>query len=296
MTFSPATIQSLHGLALETAKRAGVHVQSRVGNHRGAQTKEGGDTLASQVVTEVDLESQNLILSSLTDSLSAYDLGWLTEESEDNASRHEKEAFWCIDPIDGTLPFTEGVPGYSVSIALVGRSGTPLIGVIHDPVHSTTYHAYQGGGAMRDGALLSAVGAGSSAHHLTWVMDRSMKKSIEYSRAQESLEELARQHGLGGVTILDHAGAVLNACLVMQHKPAVYFKFPKSTRGGGSVWDYAATACLFAQWGQPPTDLFGAPLQLNPKGSTFMNEKAVVYASSGELQEAVLSLYREIRA
>ena len=52
-----------------------------------------------------------------------YDFGILTEETPDNGSRLVKDYFWCVDPLDGTLPFTEGTPGYSVSIALVSKSG-----------------------------------------------------------------------------------------------------------------------------------------------------------------------------
>lgn len=295
MNLSSNELKALHDLAVETAKEAGAHIQSRVHNHGGPQSKDSGDTLASQVVTEVDHESQDLILSRLTDSIIDYELGLLTEESEDNSSRHEKEAFWCIDPIDGTLPFTEGVPGYSVSIALVSREGKSLIGVIHDPVIQTTYHAFLGGEAMRDGNIIS-LGDEYSASHLTWTQDRSMKKSIDNARAREFVEELAFREGFDGLKILDHAGSVLNACWVTQNQPAVYFKFPKPTQGGGSVWDFAATACLFNEWGQPPTDIHGEPLNLNPEGSTFMNEKAVVYASSPELRKAIHEFYRDLKA
>jgi fructose-1,6-bisphosphatase/inositol monophosphatase family enzyme len=295
MSLLTAEIQSLHDLAVKTAKQAGVHIQSRVGNHSGAQSKDGGDTLASQVVTEVDHESEDLIIANLDDSICSFNLGLLTEESEDNASRHEKGAFWCIDPIDGTLPFTEGVPGYSVSIALVARDGTPLIGVIYDPVLQITYHALRGGGAMRDGVTIPPDDK-SSANQLTWAMDRSMKESIDYPRALEMMEELAFEEGFDGLKILDHAGSVLNACWVTENKPAVYFKFPKSNKGGGSVWDFAATACLFTEWGQPPTDVHGDPLRLNPNGCTFMNEKAVVYGSSAKLRESVRLLYQDLRS
>ena len=55
-----------------------------------------------------------------------YDLALLTEELEDDGSRHVKDYFWCIDPIDGTLPFTQKKPGYGVSIALVARDGASV--------------------------------------------------------------------------------------------------------------------------------------------------------------------------
>ncbi|MEM9016504.1 MAG: inositol monophosphatase family protein [Verrucomicrobiota bacterium] len=291
MSFSDNDLKTLHGLAVRTAERAGAHVHSRVDNHGGAQAKEGGDTLASQIVTEVDHESEDLILGDLANSIDAHELGLLTEESEDDQSRHERSAFWCVDPIDGTLPFTEGIPGYSVSIALVSRTGTPLIGVIHDPVEQVTYHAFRGGGAFRDGVRIQSH-ADSRDHPLTWAMDRSMTTSPRFPSALKAMEFFVERAGFPGLEILDHAGSVLNACWVTDHDPALYFKFPKKSRGGGSVWDFAATACLASEWGQPATDIHGDPLDLNPAGCTFMNEKGVVYGSNEELRELAYQLYR----
>ena len=54
-----------------------------------------------------------------------YDLALLTEESEDDRSCFEKDYFWCIDPLDGTLPFTRNEAGYSVSIGLVAEMVRP---------------------------------------------------------------------------------------------------------------------------------------------------------------------------
>lgn len=291
MTFTEDELHTLHDLAVDAATRAGLHIQSRIDNHSGARTKEGGDTLASQLVTEVDDESQNLILDCLADSIGQLDLGLLTEESEDNFSRLEKEAFWCIDPLDGTLPFTEAVPGYSVSIALVSREGTPLIGVVYDPAEDTTYHAYRGSGAYRNNGLIKTSASSMGAPHLTWCMDRSMKKISGFDTIRDAIGRLAVEQGLESVQTFDQAGAVLNACRVACSAPALYFKFPKTSRGGGSVWDFAATACLFEEWGQPPTDIYGDPLDLNPEGSTFMNERAVVYASDPKLREAIYRLH-----
>tara|TARA_R110000850_G_scaffold150868_6_gene273690 strand:- start:854 stop:1744 length:891 start_codon:yes stop_codon:yes gene_type:complete len=293
MTLSPAELESLHELAIATAKLAGAHIQSRVDNHSGVQTKDGGDTLASQVVTEVDHESQALILDALADSIAQCDLGLLTEESEDDYTRHEKDAFWCIDPIDGTLSFTEGVPGYSVSIALVSRGGTPLIGVAHDPITGTTFHANKGGGAFRNELAISPPPAEQSSI-LTWAQDRSMKQMPGYDKVAESVEEMAKRLGFDDLHIIDQYGSVLNACTVIENTPALYFKFPKTAKGGGSTWDFAATACLFGEWGMPPTDIHGDPLNLNPDGCTFMNQKAAVFASSSQLAEAARSIYQRI--
>ena len=292
MELTDSDLTHLHDLAILAAKRAGAHIQRKVGRHRESNTKAAGNTLASQVVTEVDLESQTLILESLRDSIDKFELGLLTEESEDDSSRFEADYFWCIDPLDGTLPFIEGTPGYSVSIALVSREGRSVLGVIHDPVEGETFHAKWAGGAWRNGERLSA-SKPSEERSLTWLMDRSMKNLEAFPEILAEMENLAVDIGCSGLSTIDHAGAALNGAWVTQHSPAIYFKFPKASKGGGSLWDFAASACLLEEWGQPATDIFGQPLDLNRAGSTFMNECGVIYASDASLREVVVTLYRQ---
>ncbi len=53
--------------------------------------------------------------------------------------------------------------------------------------------------------------------------------------------------------------------------------------GGGSLWDYAATACLFEEMGSFARDSFGEILDLNSRDSLFMNRKGVLFASHKEI-------------
>jgi myo-inositol-1(or 4)-monophosphatase len=45
--------------------------------------------------------------------------GWLSEETEDDPARLDRESVWIIDPIDGTREFVAGIPEWGVSIGLV---------------------------------------------------------------------------------------------------------------------------------------------------------------------------------
>ena len=143
----------LSKLAIEAALDAGELIQSYTGKDLKQQFKAGASSKASEVFTEVDLKAEKIIIEKLAPSLNTYDLALLAEESTDDGLRHHKQAFWCIDPLDGTLPFTEGVHGYSVSIALVAKDGTPHIGVVFDPSTNTLYHAIKGHGAYKNNYL-----------------------------------------------------------------------------------------------------------------------------------------------
>lgn len=57
------------------------------------EQKEAGSNYASQVVTKVDRECERIILSHLTPTCKAFDIGILTEETEDNAAGLKKISF-----------------------------------------------------------------------------------------------------------------------------------------------------------------------------------------------------------
>jgi fructose-1,6-bisphosphatase/inositol monophosphatase family enzyme len=241
-------LQVLTKIAINAAIKAGSFIRGYTKKEIDVQYKDTGFNLSSQVVTEVDLKSQDIILKYLLPTCESYQLGLLTEECVDDGSRFEKDYFWCIDPLDGTLPFIESIDGYSVSIALVACDGTSYIGVIYDPVTQTLYHAVKGVGAFRNSK--------------SWIMVSENNESFE---------------------IVDSGGAVINACWVLEKEPACFYKEPKVEKGGGCLWDYAATACLFEEIGAWVSDIYGNPLDLNNKDSVFMNRNGVLYATSRKI-------------
>lgn len=286
MKLSDTDLSELAELAIRAASDAGQMIaRSRP---LEVEYKVGGASLASQVVTEIDRRSEELILDRLAPTLDHFELGLLTEEQEDDRGRLTADYFWCIDPLDGTLPFIEGVPGYAVSIALVDRSGTPWIGVVYNPIEATLLHAIRGGGAFRDGHTWPAEPE-SRGEVLSVFADRSFVTRDDHEEAIEALRQIARDVGLTGVELCSTSGAVMNAWGVLTHAPACYFKEPKPT-GGGSVWDFAATACLFNELGAVATDIHGDALDLNRADSTFMNHRGVLFATDEALARRIRTL------
>ena len=55
-----------------------------------------------------------------------------------------------MDPIDGTMNFSRGIPEVGVSVALF-KDGEPFIGVVHNPFTGRMYSAEVGRGAWMDG-------------------------------------------------------------------------------------------------------------------------------------------------
>jgi len=76
MKLGASDLRELSALAMEAAVQSGDYIQSMVGKHQEAQRKDVGNTLASCVVTEVDVESQRRILGVLRKSIVSYDLAF----------------------------------------------------------------------------------------------------------------------------------------------------------------------------------------------------------------------------
>lgn len=285
MTLTTDQLQNLADLASQAARGAGALIAGYGDREVEVREKPGGHTRASQVVTEVDERSEATILEALAPSIERFDLALLTEEREDDRQRLEKDYFWCIDPLDGTLPFTWGIAGYAVSIALVRRDGKAVIGVVFDPVRQTIYRAVAGGGVTIDGEpFRPTVRTGGP---LRFFCDCTFPEHPGREALIDEVEAVAERLGYSGVEIIEKAGAVLNACRVMTEGPACYFKTPKAKPGGGSLWDFAATACLFAEAELHARDFEGGVLELNRRESTFLNHRGVCYASSVELAVAL---------
>jgi 3'-phosphoadenosine 5'-phosphosulfate (PAPS) 3'-phosphatase len=269
--------------AMQAASEAGRFIQSTDRSTLQRRFKGAGSSAASQLVTEVDVRSEAIIRQRLQATSEQWDIAFVGEESSQSVSgvtpeRVLKPYYWCVDPLDGTLPFVEGGSGYAVSIALVDQAGVPLIGVVYDPVNSTLLHAIKGQGAYRDQAPITRAASVSSS--LVVFADTSFAVHEKYDDMLDTLNRCAQDSHLDGVAMVYGSGAVKNACEVLDYPAACYVKLPKPEAGGGSIWDFAATACIVGEAGGWASDIHGQPLELNRQDSTFMNHQGVVYASN----------------
>jgi fructose-1,6-bisphosphatase/inositol monophosphatase family enzyme len=291
---SKEQLDDLLQCAVAAARQAGAFIQASVARGFEVQHKSGGSNIAAQVVTEVDLHADALISKALLPTCADYDLALLTEESTDDRERLEKDAFWSVDPLDGTLAFIKSIPGYAVSIGLVARDGTPLIGVVYNPVTDILYSAVRGQGAQRQGSPWQPSTTPVEGRPFTLVFDRGFDRRDTYAQVSAFLNGLADRHGFSAVQTLEGDGAAMNALQVLENPPGCYFKFPKPQQGGGSLWDFAATAAIFNECGASARDFYGQALELNRADSTFMNHRGVLFATNAELAAEIQGLINKI--
>jgi len=276
--------------AVSAAFQAGHVIKMNAGRSLHIDRKKTGSSEASSVVTEVDFQSQEVILKILHPTCRLYDLALLTEESTDDKSRFEKDYFWCIDPLDGTLPFIESVDGHSVSIALVNKNGVAEIGVIYNPYTDTLYHAIRGEGAFVNNKSFEDFQP-ITTNKLLFITDRSFLEHEKFNDTMLCLQEISHSFPVEGVDVLAQGGAAMNAMWCLENKLACYFKFPKVDDRGGSIWDYSASSCICKEVGADVCDIYGSKLELNRRESTFMNHRGFIYSNNSLLTEKLLDFF-----
>lgn len=119
-------------LAEQTAIKAGKFLKSCT--DKKIISQDGKD-----IKLELDLRSEELIKTELK-VCSTYAI--LGEEGGLNGTQSDLP-LWIIDPIDGTMNYSRGIPSACVSIAL-WKGNEPLLGVIYDFNHDELFSAVVG--------------------------------------------------------------------------------------------------------------------------------------------------------
>lgn len=262
--------------AIEAALAAGEIIRSFIDIDLIVENKIEPSSYAAQVVTEVDMKCDRVIRDHLLPSCGEFDLAILSEETKDDGGRFEKEYFWCIDPMDGTLPFINKQTGFSVSIALVAKDGTPHIGVVYDPDTEILYHAVKGLGAFRNRKSWVLE---NNNKFLTYVTDKKLIDTPGADDLKKRLNNYLEKFNLETIKEMSGGGSVMNGIYVLENGPACMMKLPKDKKGGGSIWDFAAIACIYQELGMTATNYSGGMLDLNRKESSFMNHEGVFFGN-----------------
>ncbi len=131
--------------AVSAARIAGQYQKSRFASTLDIEMK--GD---KNLVTEVDKESERLIVEHLLSRFPGHDI--VAEEGE--YLQAGSPCRWIIDPVDGTTNYAHGYPWFCSSIALE-IEGELVAGVIYNPIYDELFTATKGDGAYLNGNRLS---------------------------------------------------------------------------------------------------------------------------------------------
>ena len=97
-------------------------------------------------ITEADRAAEQAIRRHLSQAFPQF--GILGEEYGSEGDLEGPQ--WIVDPIDGTIAFSRGIPLFSTLIALA-IDGEPVMGLIDLPTLNERYVGWKGGGCWRNG-------------------------------------------------------------------------------------------------------------------------------------------------
>jgi myo-inositol-1(or 4)-monophosphatase len=137
--------QTYLDFGLETIKKARAFILEKCRAGFSVSTKAD-----NTVVTDVDRETEKLIRNEIEQKFPAHCI--IGEEfGVDNENAEFK---WYVDPIDGTISFSNGIPLYGTIMAL-HQGDIPLIGIIDHPGLGLCYYASKGHGTFCNGTKIT---------------------------------------------------------------------------------------------------------------------------------------------
>ena len=95
-------------------------------------------------VTKTDKRVEKIIIEEL--SKTKKDYSFITEETGKILNKN-KDIFWIIDPIDGTINFLHGIPHFAISLALKVEEEITS-GLIFDPIKNEIFYAEKNAGSF----------------------------------------------------------------------------------------------------------------------------------------------------
>ena len=253
-------------VAESLARKAGnlcLELQQNLGNVKYKSAKD--------VVTIADLGSEKLIVDGLHAAFPTHSIR--TEEAgiiEGSDSRYR----WIIDPVDGTVNFSRGIPLWGISIALFFED-KPLVACVNLPKLGEVFTAIRGGGTFMNGNPVRVSQEANATHALVSNGDFNVgdasrinaSNSRNFAREAETFE---RVKCLGSAVIEGCFTACGRLdCFVMT------MSYP---------WDIAAIALLVEEAGGKATHIDGSPMQ-------FVDAEQVIF-SNGLLHETLIKTLR----
>lgn len=126
--------------AIDLARKAG---EIQLSYFRGGDLRIEEKSNIYDVVTRADKESEELIVGAISRRYPDHKI--LGEEGGFRGNP-DSDYMWAVDPLDGTTNYSQGLPVFTVSIALKYKDET-IMGVVYAPYLGELFTATKGGGA-----------------------------------------------------------------------------------------------------------------------------------------------------
>lgn len=226
------------------------------------------------IVTSADIESERIIVSGLREKFPEHSIR--TEEAGHvkEGSRYE----WIIDPVDGTVNFSRGIPLWGVSVALVenSESGTePIVAAISLPGLGKTFTASKNGGAFANGERIHVSGTSELSRAI--VSNGDFNVGVWESVNRQNLENFKRE-AENCTRVKCYGCAVVEGTLTAQGSLDAFvmtMSYP---------WDIAGIALIVKEAGGSVSGISGEPVR-------FVDGERVLF-SNGILHNSIIQMLK----
>jgi myo-inositol-1(or 4)-monophosphatase len=226
---------------LELARKVGLDAGALLMERPPAFEIESKST-AIDIATQMDKKAEKFIMESLL--AARPDDGIIGEEGSSVESK--SGITWVIDPLDGTVNYFYGLPGWNVSIAAKDKDGS-IMGVVTAPTINSTWWATRGGGAFYNGHQIHcndpiALDRSLIATGFQYDVSHRISQLEDFSKLVPIVRDLRR-----------NGAAAVDLCHVAMGALDGYYE------AGLKEWDWAAGALVateagatFKHYGQGP--------------------------------------------
>ncbi|PIS05093.1 MAG: hypothetical protein COT81_02915 [Candidatus Buchananbacteria bacterium CG10_big_fil_rev_8_21_14_0_10_42_9] len=219
--------------SIDLARRAGKIMRENFALGMKKEWKGDGTPL-----TVTDTTINQIVIDAVRKEFPQHNI--LAEEGSDMG--RDSEYTWVCDPVDGTIPFSHGVPTSTFSLALT-KNGEAILGVAYDPFMNRMYFAEKGKGAFLNNEKIKVSQADNFASKIIGlgVWRNSTFTSLPL------MGELEDRRAM----VVSYLSMVYTGCMVASGEfvATIYvYKFP---------WDAAALKILVEEAGGKVTSLFG---------------------------------------
>lgn len=226
--------------AVREAGLAALSLQADLGEVRYKTPKD--------VVTAADLESERILVGEIGRLFPEHAVR--TEEAGQVSGGTSGAPCWFVDPVDGTVNFSRGLPMWGVSAALV-KDCEPLVAVCFLPRLGEMFLATKGGGAYLNGARISVSETSELSHAIVTNGDFNVGEVAKIN--PQNLRNFSRE-AEACMRVKCMGSAVAEGCSLAAGRLdgfVMTMSYP---------WDIAGVALIVREAGGKATEISGAEL------------------------------------
>jgi len=244
--------------------QAGEILQSGFGKQHQVEFKGEID-----LVTEIDHRSEEFILSEISKRFPGHAV--LSEESAGRAG--SAEHLWYVDPLDGTLNYSHGLPIFCVSIAYAHK-GQLALAAIYDPISEEMFAAERGKAAQLNGRSIKV-------SSVTDLKSSLLVTGFPYDAWTNPINNFAefQRFSMRSQGVRRLGSAALDLCYVAAGRLDGFWEIRLN------AWDVAAGGLIAQEAGALVTDVHGGP--------DFISKPQSVLAANPALHARMLEILNE---